>query len=248
MKLSPTAKTLMLATGTVAVAAGFVLVGNHEQRWAGQAEAVAASEHRHNHEGLTWPPQPRGGTTTIIHSNPQKEDHDRSVRQARWDRLEHTSKSDMRTIHGLGNRFTRVAVIDKDDKDDTDEKHTPTVVSQLVYFSHDNNATVEVGFDAEEKIATVTSTPARDYQPEITDEEVVEAEQVARKYFLGQGLKKINGLKAFGILAYKPAGKGFYDSRVIYISFHEHADAPPQLTAWVDLTNKRILEVREELQ
>jgi hypothetical protein len=120
-------------------------------------------------------------------------------------------------------------------------------VSQLVLFSHDANATVEVGFDSEEKIKTVTFTPARDYQPEITDEEIKEAADLARKYFIRQGFKRIAGLQAYGILAYKPEGTGFFETRVIYVSFHKHDDAPPQLIAWVDLTNQQILQVREEL-
>ncbi len=168
---------------------------------------------------------------------------DRVRKRTRMDRLEQKTRADMRAVYGLGNRFTRVAVVDQDDKEDTDE----TVVSRLVYFSHEKNATVEVGFDADEKLETVTITPAKDYQPEITDEEIKDAEKLARKYFIRHGFKRITGLRAYGILAYKPEGTGFYDTRVIYVSFQKDDDAPPQLMAWVDLTNQQILEVREEL-
>ena len=155
------------------------------------------------------------------------------------DRLEKKAKTDPWAKQALGNRFKRIKLIDKED-----EKNGK-VVSQMVFFSRDKNATVVVEFDNEE-IRAINQTFAWDYQPEITDEEVTEAAELARNYFLNQGHAKIAGLKAYGILAYKPEGKGFFDSRVLYVSFHKHDDAPPELAAWVDLTNRLILKSREE--
>lgn len=202
-------------------------------------EAVAPLRHRHNHEGLTWPPQPRGITNVVVHSNVEQEKKGRGIERDRMDRLERKAKTEPRASWALGNQFTRITVIDKQD-----EKNGK-VVSQMVFFSRDKNATVEVEFD-EEEIRTVNSIPAWEYQPEITDEEVTEAAELARTYFLNQGFAKIAGLKAYGILAYKPEGIGFFDTRVLYVSFHQHDDAPPELAAWVDLTNRLILRVREE--
>ena len=247
-----TTKALAKTAGTVAVGAALMFLGSQELPWINQAEAVSPSvprhSHNHPHDGLTWPPQPRGIENVVLHSNVAQEENDLIRQQARFDRLEQRVKGDIRTVQRLGDRFTRVAIIDQeDDKEDRDVKGRPTVVSRLVLFSYEKNATVEVGFDAEEQIVTVSAIPANDYQPEITDEEVKEAEKLARKYFVSQGFKRVTALKAYGILAYKPEGKGFFDTRVIYVSFHKHDDAPPQLMAWVDLTNQRILEVREEL-
>lgn len=251
MNRSSSRKALTITTGTVAAGAVLVLLGSQEFPWTTLAEAVPPSlprhSHNHPHDGLTWPPQPRGSENSVLHSSLAEEDQDHARKRARMDRLEYKAKGDMRAVQGLGNRFTRVTVIDQDDKEDHDEKGRANVVSRLIFFSHEKNATVEVGFDAEEKLETVTVTPAKDYQPEITDEEVKDAEKLARKYFIRQGFKRIAGLQAFGILAYQPEGMGFYDTRVIYVSFHKDNDSPPVLTAWVDLTNQRILEVREEL-
>ncbi len=249
MKRPPSTKAFFITIGTAAVAMVLVLLGSQELPWTdhAQAQAVPPSTHRHNQEGLTWPPQPRGIGNVAVHSDIAEEEHDRRIKKARMDRLEQKAKADTRVVYGLGNRFTRVTVLDQDNKEDQDDKQRAPVVSQLVFFSHEKNATVEVGFDAQEKLEAVTVIPAADYQPEITDEEIKDAAALARNYFLSQGFKRIAGLRPYGILAYKPEGKGFYDTRVLYISFHKHDDAPPQLAAWVDLTNQRILEVREEL-
>lgn len=252
MNNSSSRKALTIATGTVAVGAMLVLLGSPYFPWTTPAEAVPSVGHRHSHnhphDGLTWPPQPRGLTNIVLHSSVAEENQGQARKQARLDRLEYKAKGDVRAIHGLGNRYTHVTIIDQDDdKEDRDVKGQPTVVSRLVSFSHEKNATVEVGFDADERIVSVSTTPAKDYQPEITDEEVKEAEQLARKHFTRQGSKRVAGLQAFGILAYKPEGTGFYDTRVIYVSFHKDNDSPPELMAWVDLTNQRILHVREEL-
>jgi len=245
-------KTLILTTGAVAVGAVLALLGSQELPWINSAEAVPSAGHRHSHnhphDGLTWPPTPRGLVNATLYSNVAEENQGHARKQARLDRLEYKAKGDVRAIHGWGNHYTHVAIIDQDDeKDDRDVKGQPTVVSRLVSFSHDKNATVEVGFDADERIVTVSTTPAKDYQPEITDEEVKEAEQLARTYFKKQKSKRLAGLQAFGILAYKPEGTGFYDTRVVYVSFHKDNDSPPELMAWVDLTNQRILHIREEL-
>lgn len=244
MKRPPSTKAFFITIGTAAVAMVLVLLGSQELPWTDPAQAVPPSEHRHGHEGLTWPPQPQGITNVVIHSDGKKDERDRAIKEARMDRLEQKAS---RAVLGLGNRFTPITVDDKDDKEDNDAKHERKAVSQLVLFSHDAKATVEVGFDAEEEIQTVEFTPARDYQPEITDEEIKEAANLARAYFIRQGFKRIAGLRPYGILAYKPEGKGFFDTRVIYVSFHKHDDAPPQLMAWVDLTSQQILAVREEL-
>ena len=156
------------------------------------------------------------------------------------DRLERKARTHPEANRALGNRSTRITVIDREDK--TTGKKT----TQLVFFSRDKNATVEVDFD-NEQIQTVRSIPAWEYQPEITDEEATEAAELARTYFLNQGFAKAGSMIAYSILTYKPraskpAGAGFFDTRVLYVSFHQHHDAPPEFAAWVDLTNQLILK------
>ena len=200
---------------------------------------VASPEPRHSHEGLTWPPPPRGITNVVLHSNIEEEKKDRALEKARIDRLEAKAKTTPEAQRALGKQFTRITVIDSEDKE------TRSVIPRLVFFSRDHNATVEVTFDKNEKVQAVNSIPAQEYQPEITDEEINEATALARSYFRSQGFG-IAGLKAYSILAYKPQGVGFFDTRVLYVSFHKHDDAPPELSAWVDLTSQRILQTLGE--
>ena len=252
MKFTPITKALPVTAGAVTVATVLILFGSLEIPGTDPAEAIPPTKHRHNHEGLSWPPQPRGIANVVIHSSVKEEENDRTSKKVRMDHLEQKAK---RAVFGLGNRTTRITLINKDEKTDKDDrnghekedKNTGKVVSQMAFFSHDRNAAVEVGFDADERIGDVKFIPPSEYQPEVSDEEVAEAAQLARNYFIRQGFKRIAGLRAYGILAYKPDGNGFYDTRVIYVSFHKHDDAPPQLMAWVDLTNQQVLQIREEL-
>ena len=185
---------------------------------------VASPGHRHSHEGLTWPPQPRGSTNVVVRSNIAEEKKVRALEKDRIDRLEAKAKTMPEVKRALGKRFTRITVIDGEDKE------TSPVITQLVFFSREHNATVEVEFDKDENVQAVKSIPAQEYQPEITDEETEEATALARSYFRSQGFARIAGLKAYGILAYKPQGVGFFDTRVIYVSFHKHDDALPELS------------------
>ena len=203
------------------------------------SEAVVSPEFRHSHEGLTWPPQSRDITNVVVRSNIEEEKKGRALEKNRIDRLEAKAKTTPEAKRALGKQFTRTTVIDGEDKE------TRTMTRQLVFFSREHNTTVEVTFDKDEKMQAVNSIPAREYQPEITDEEIEEATALARSYFRSQGFR-IAGLKAYGILAYKPQDVGFFDTRVLYVSFHKHADAPPELAAWVDLTNQLILKTLGE--
>jgi hypothetical protein len=230
VKIAPTTTMIMVWSIAVMVFTGFS---------ASQAKADPPGQ-RHNHEGLTWPPQPRDTTNVVVRSNIKQEEKGRALRKNRIDRLEAKAKTTQEAKRALGNRFRLVTVIDREDKE------TGTVTTQLVFFSREHNATVEVTFDKGEKVQAVNSIPAQEYQPEITDEETEEATALARSYFRSQGFARIAGLKAYGILAYKPQGVGFFDTRVIYVSFHKHDDALPELSAWVDLTNQLILQTRGE--
>lgn len=201
---------------------------------------ASASSHEHNHEGLTWPPETRGITNVVIHPGVEEEAKARLGKRIRMDRLELKARTHPEADWALGRHFTRITVIDKEDK------NSGQVASQMVFFSRDRNATVQVEFDQKEEVQAVNSFPSREYQPEITDEEIAEAVALAATHFLNQGLAQIAGLKGYGILAYRPEGTGFFDTRVLYVSFHKHDDAPPEFVAWVDLTNQRVLTGRKE--
>ncbi len=194
-----------------------------------------------DHEGLPWPPEPRGISNVIIHADVAQERNIQSLTSDRMLVLEERTKNNPTASRYLGKKFKRMTLIKKDDK------KTGSVVDEIVFYSYDKNATVKVEF-ADENIKSVKSIPAQEYQPEITDEEATEAEKLARTYFVNHGVSKAADLKAFSILGYKPEGAGFYNTRVIYVSFHNNEDTPPEFMAWVDLSNQRVIKTREEQQ
>lgn len=197
--------------------------------------------HVHDHADQTWPPQPRGIENVVLLEPAGEEARAAAARKLRGDALERIALARSGLRQALGTRFNRTEVVE-----DTDKAGGP-LVSRLVYFSLSRNATVEVTLDGQD-VRNLRSIPAAEYQPEITDTESSDAARIARAWFLAQGKPRVRDLQAFGILAYQPAGKGFYPTRVIYVSFHRDSDAPPEFVAWVDLTRQRVLRGRQEGQ
>lgn len=193
--------------------------------------------HIHDRADMTWPPQPRG----ITNVNFRLQDDSLAVkaRERLAAALERVALRRSDVQKALGNRYIRSALIEDEDKSGA------APVQRLVYFSHDRNATVEVALDGQ-NVRSLRTIAASEYQPEITDAEVTEAEGIARAHFGSLHKSRVEQLEAFGILAYQPVGNGFFDTRVIYISFHPDNDSSPEFAAWVDLTNRRVLRVREE--
>lgn len=194
--------------------------------------------HNHNHMGLDWPPTPYGATNIVTISNSAEIALSSSRQAQAFEFAERIALIHTAAQNALGNKFTRIGIVEPNTKDSTRQ-------TKLVYFSRDNNATVEVTLNDSE-VASVRSISAIEYQPEITDEETTEAIDLARSHFQREGIARVTTLKGYGILAYRPEGTGFYHHRVIYVSFHLHDDAPPEYVAWVDLTDQSILKAREE--
>lgn len=192
-----------------------------------------------NHSDLPWPPVPRGIENVIDHSKPSEDTARERKRHERFRRLEEHSKSNPTVNSRLRENPTRLGVID----DTNDDKYKDRV--RLQYFDRRKNETMEVIRDGD-KVREIKTIPASEYQPEITDEEIAEAINLAREYFANAGIPWVLNLQGFGILAYKPQGKGFYDGRVIYVSFHQNNDSPPEFSAWVDLTRQTIIKTRRQ--
>ncbi len=195
--------------------------------------------HVHDHGNLPWPPNPDKMTNIVDFSKSSEEQTRHLKKKQRFDDLERKNHLRKDLKDALGNKFTRIEVVDKDNKD------RPSQSAKYVYFSLDKNSTVEVLTENGE-LKSVKSTPANEYQPEITDEETELAVQLAQTYFVNRGFTRVNELTGYGILAYSPSGRGFFSGRVIYVSFHATPDAPPEFMAWVNLTTKKIIKSREE--
>ncbi len=188
---------------------------------------------------LTWPPQPRGITGVRLMGDPGRAALAQDARRLQAEADERVALRRPDVVQALGARYERIGI------EQASGKGADTGSRRLVYFSHDRRATIEISITGA-GVGAVTTTPAVQYQPEITDQEIAQASALARAHFLGLGRERVARLQAFGILAYTPRGRGFYGTRVLYISFHADADAAPEYAAWVDLTRQRVLRIREE--
>lgn len=215
-------------------------VGEHAPKVPVVVEGGHPTGHLHDHSEQTWPPQPRGIRNVVPLGKPGDAERSRAIRERRVARFERIALARPDVRQALGNRYTRPDLVAADDKGVVDADS-----AQLFYFSHENNTTVEVTID-ESRVRGIRRIAATDYQPDVTDDEIEQAEAIARTYFSDRGAARVSALAGYGILAYQPEGKGFFPVRVIYISFHEHRDAPPEFSAWVDLSNQQVLRAREE--
>ena len=192
-----------------------------------------------NHSDLPWPPVPRGITNVIDHSKPLERISREKKRDERFKKLEALARENPSIDNFLGADVTRHGMV----QEANDDKFKDRV--RLRFFSRKKHATIEIVFDGD-KYQEYKIIPDTEYQPELTDEEISEAIGLARNYFVSTGSPWVLDLKGYGILAYKPTGKGFYRGRVVYVSFHHDDDSPPQVSAWVDLTQQKILKIRKE--
>lgn len=194
--------------------------------------------------GEEWPPQPRQMENVVWLGTSAR-------REARTFALPRTGSAELTrepsVKNKLGDRFTLVGSTTS-----IGGKTSESTKAATVYFSHSKNKTVQVMLD-EGEIENVRSIDPSEYQPPLTTEEVKEAIDIARNSLVQQGNNRVSQLKGYGILAYKPESelngrhdKGFYDSRVVYVSFHEDIDARPEFVAWVDLTQQTVVNSRED--
>lgn len=189
---------------------------------------------------LGWPPTPPGATDIRDYSDVSDESRRRLRRDQLFNDLEGRFARAPALRPLIGKRLTRLSIDEPADKDSV-----ASSVRRFRYFDRQANATLTVTERLGGRV-DVTSTPAAQYQPDITDEETHEAVALARAHFAAQGIARVNALQGFGIQAYKPTGTGFYDGRVIYVSFHVDSDSNPEYVALVDLTRQQIMSSRKE--
>ena len=237
-RLNPAQDVVPVAVGLIALVLS-TAARPHSPVDPAATEAGHPTGHVHDHADETWPPQPRGMKDSVLLDNAGGDTVADQLRERRAQALESSALSQAQVRAALGTRFARAALIEDTDKSGAIKS------SRLVYFSHSKNVTVELALDGQ-TVRGVKSVPATVYQPEITDQEIAQAEAIARAHFTSIGEFGVAQLQAFGILAYLPSGTGFYATRVLYISFHSNSDAPPEYAAWVDLSRQRVLRVRKE--
>lgn len=189
-----------------------------------------------------WPPQPEGIEHVVWLANAPS-----AAVIAAESTLKAAAQQTVRATAvqaALGERFVQSASAYVDDKQavaaaQAQGKTAPPTV-RVTYFSYSHNATVEVLVQAD-AVIDVKSIPASVYQPEPTNSEKQMAIDLARAYFVNQGFDRVQQLQGFVIQAYQPTGNsGFYENRVLYVTFHERIDERPEFVAWVDLTHETI--------
>lgn len=143
----------------------------------------------------------------------------------------------------LGERFVRSTTITNQPKGAAAAGSAGAqATTQVVFFSYTRNATIEVTVQ-EGEITEIKELPAAVYQPEPTTSEKAHAISLARLYFRTAGHQRILQLNGYVIQAYEPEGTtGFYNARVLYVTFHADITSRPEFGAWVDLTNEGVIK------
>jgi hypothetical protein len=187
----------------------------------------------------SWPPQPVGLTDVKWVSDVPTDEI--MAAQLQDDQAETIALASSAVRAALGDDYVHSATIRNHAKTAAAAGKAPAEV-HVAYFSYSHNATVEV-LVVEDQVKSVQTLDAATYQPEPTRQERTRAIAVARAHFLAQGETRVNELRGFVIQAYRSAGAtGFYDTRVLYVTFHESLEERPEYLAWVDLSNQAVIK------
>ncbi|MEM9653787.1 MAG: hypothetical protein AAGA65_16970 [Actinomycetota bacterium] len=185
--------------------------------------------------GDVWPPQPRSATAMIDRSAVDFAPMSAADRLLAIDGAAPAGRApsevlaaDDNVLGAIGESANLIAVEEVDG------------ATHLAWFSLSNNQTVEVVVKGDRVTSLVTSDPTV-FQPELSHAEKLAAVDVARAHWVGKGDRRIDGLEGFSILAFQPGG-AYYDTRMVYVSFHVDEDARPELLAWVDLVTGDVIK------
>lgn len=221
--LRAAAAVLVVAIG----AAGFFLAGRDSASQDHDGPALSGFTD-FTAQGADWPPQMEGidSVRSVVSETPEADDI-----IAVGDLLESEEVRD-----ALGERFVASG---EGASASGDALHS-------VFFSHDNNATVEV-VTTDRTVDEVVVTPAADYQPPETIQESNDATDLAREALIEAGYTEVEALEGYGILAFPTdSDAAFFDHRVLYVSFHQTEDRRPEFVAWVDLTTREVIRALPE--
>ena len=178
--------------------------------------------------GEVWPPQPREATDIVDRSAADITPEPQAARLAALDAAAPVDAApsdvvaaDADVQAALGEVANLIAVEEIDGS------------TRMIWFSLTNNQTVDAEVRGDRVVSLATSAPGT-FQPELSDAEKQAAVDLARAHWAAKGDRRIDGLQGFSILAFQPGG-AYYDTRMVYVSFHIDEDERPELLAWVDL-------------
>lgn len=192
----------------------------------------------------SWPPQPVGiEQVTWLAANPSS---GIVAAQLLKDEAEVIASASPLVQAALGENYVHSSTIYDRSKAPSSAAGKGESAIQVAYFSYTKNATVDVTVTGG-KVHSLQTMDASSYQPEPTRQERIRAIEIARSYFQAQNETRVNQLHGFVIMAYRNQGAtGFYDSRVLYVTFHESLEERPEYLAWVDLRAESVIEGRIE--
>lgn len=188
---------------------------------------------RFSAQGEVWPPRPDGaGPPTRIPREEPGYKADQRAQQA-------AGQSEVAAL--LGERWDVLEAAEgvTDGKGRSDRSR-----HQVTFFSYDNNHSVEVKMQGANVVEVKTIDPASEQLP-LNPTEKARAVDIARAHWNGQGESAVNDLEGFSIQAFRPEA-GFFDVRMVYVSFHQNADTRPDFLTWVDLSNETVADFKRD--
>lgn len=189
---------------------------------------VLDNDGRFTGPGEVWPPQPKGATDIVNRSAAEIAPEPQAERLATLDEIAPADRGPSDVVvesaelqAEIGEESNLIAVEDTNGS------------TQMMWYSLSNNQTVDVVIE-DGAVARLSTFEPGTFQPELSDAEKQAAVDIARAYWVGRGDRRIDGLQGFSILAFQPGG-AYYETRMVYVSFHIDEDSRPELLAWVDL-------------
>lgn len=210
---------------------------------AGQAAAEDAiddptkldNDGRFTGPGEVWPPQPKDATNVVDRSAADIAPEPQAARLAALDAQAPADAApsavvaaDTEVQAALGADTNLIAVEEIDG------------TTRMIWYSLTNNQTVDAVVQGDQVVSLSTSAPGT-FQPELSDDEKQAAVAIARAHWAAKGDRRIDGLQGFSILAFQPGG-AYYETRMVYVSFHIDEDERPELLAWVDLVTGDVIK------
>jgi|GEM_PF-1052720 len=179
-----------------------------------------------------WPPRPRGTMTELVPTGPIAGDAaSDSFDLAPWTVV--VTRPEVAAE--VGNDFNHLSTSNV-----LGGKGLPDTGTEYVFFSRDKNQTVVV-FDAFVGEGSIETLDPRIAQPIFTAEELAEATQLAKDFFVANGNPEAVNLDGHGIRALTPEGN-LYPVRMVSIHLGVDAYAYPELGVLVDLTNRTVIK------
>lgn len=188
----------------------------------------------------SWPPQVKYIDDVVWHTA-AAEVHASQVTIE--ESIAQTALQDENVLDRLGERYTFIDTAPIREKwQEGNSGH------KVTFFSYSNNITIEV-IVQDGIIASIDTFAPADYQPPLRQNEVEEAADIARQYWLDQGNNRVNELRGFTIQTFVTEGEGgYYNSRMTYVSFHVDEISVPELLTWVDLTTQTVVRAAVDVE